>query len=103
MEKITSKKYRELLTSNKLIKYGNLRRRDWYMEELEPYLLKNKNIYNDFRLENKPIKIVNELKTQALDEKDCIYTFNNLDCYMLDDIVIVNYIKTNYTTIFLIK
>lgn len=103
MEKITSKKYREFLTSNKLIKYGNLRRNNWYMEELEPYLLKNISMYNDFRSANKPIKIVNELKTQAIDEKDCIYTFNNLDCYMLDDIVIVNYTKTNYTTIFLIK
>ena len=103
MEKITSKKYRELLTSNKLVKCKNLRRRDWYMEELEPYLLKNISMYNDFRLSNKPIKIVNELKTQAIDEKDIIYTFNNLDCYMLDDIVIVNYTKTNYTTIFLIK
>ena len=103
MEKITSKKYRELLTSNKLIKFGNLRRRHWYMEELEPYLLKNISMYNDFRLSNKPIKIVNELKTQAIDDSDCVYTFSNLDCYMLKNIIIVNYEKTNYTTIFLIK
>ena len=103
MVKITSKKYRELLTSNKLAKYGNLRRNGWYMKELESYLLKNISMYNNFRLTNKPIKIVNELKTQVIDEKECIYTFNNLDCYMLDDIVIVNYTKTNYTTIFLIK